>query len=196
METNLGAFRLNPKGEYDPREQYDFLDLVTYKGSSYVSINKDIIDGVANIGILPVGEEKSPLYWALNASKGDTGPIAPHYDSFITLDSIVWDYSLSDKIIIPEDMKFEDVLGKRLVIENVYDGCCGLIITKNEEVVLPENSDYAVDFDYVTLSTTDNLGQTNQYYLYSFICREIAPNTFTLIWHRTVISNATGTKVY
>ena len=41
-DINLGPFRLNPRGEIKPGEKYKFLDLVTYKGSSYVNINNDI----------------------------------------------------------------------------------------------------------------------------------------------------------
>ena len=44
-DINLGPFRLNPRGEIKPGEKYKFLDLVTYKGSSYVNINNDTIDG-------------------------------------------------------------------------------------------------------------------------------------------------------
>ena len=188
MDKNLGAFRLNPAGDFDPNHQYEFFDLVTYNGSSFVCINEDIIDGVSNIGILPEGEEKSPLYYQLVAHKGDQGDIAPHYDSFITLDSRVWDYSLSDKVIIPEDMEFDEEHNVRLSIENVYDGCCGLIMSYNKNIVLPTNSDYSADFDYIELenSVNNNIGQ---YYMYSFVCRQIGEHQFTLMWHRSVMNN-------
>ena len=101
--NNLGAFRLNPTGKFNPERQYEFLDMVEYEGSSYVCINDDIIDGVSNIGIVPVGQEKSSLYYHLVAAKGDKGDIADKYDGFLKLDSNIWDYSLSDKVLIPEN---------------------------------------------------------------------------------------------
>ena len=188
MEINLGAFRINPRGEFDPNQQYEFLDAVTYNGSSYLCINNDIIDGVSNIGILPEGEQKSELYYMLLAHKGDQGDIAPHYESFITLEDRIWDYSKSDKIIIPEDMVFDEENNIRLIINNVYDGCCGMILTENKNVVLPTNSDYSADFDYMDLDNSVN-NRKGQYYMYSFVCRQIGVNKFVLIWHRTVINN-------
>ena len=146
--NNLGAFRLNPTGKFNPERQYEFLDMVEYEGSSYVCINDDIIDGVSNIGIVPVGQEKSSLYYHLVAAKGDKGDIADKYDGFLKLDSNIWDYSLSDKVLIPENTTINS--NNPLVINNVYDGCCGLIIS-NVNLCLPENSDYSVDFNYLDI---------------------------------------------
>ena len=37
-ETDLGNVSPNPRGEYDPKEPYEYLDLVSYQGGSYVCL--------------------------------------------------------------------------------------------------------------------------------------------------------------
>lgn len=179
-KENLGPIRLNPRNEFDFAAEYRYLDLVYFEGSSYVCINEDTIDGVACIGIPPVGAEMSKSYWQLHGGKGEPGPKADKYDSFIILDKDrepVWDYELSDKIIIPQDMEFEQL---PLEIRNTYDGCCGMIITRNTDIILPENSDYALDFDYINIAA-------KQYYMYTFVCRQPEGSYPAFIWNRTVI---------
>lgn len=61
-KTSLGKVSVLPKGEYSSVIQYSRLDIVTYKGSSYICI-KD------SLGIEITNEE----YWQLLAQKGDTG---------------------------------------------------------------------------------------------------------------------------
>ena len=61
-KTSLGKVSVLPKGEYSSVIQYSRLDIVTYKGSSYLCI-KD------SLGIEITNEE----YWQLLAQKGDTG---------------------------------------------------------------------------------------------------------------------------
>lgn len=64
-QINIGKVRPKHKGEYDAATTYDFFDLVTSGGSSYLCINKD---GA------PAGTAlTSADLWALIASKGDTG---------------------------------------------------------------------------------------------------------------------------
>ena len=180
MIHNLGPIRLNPTGEFNQFKEYKFLDSVEYNGSTYVFINQEYITKTKS-GVLPVDDpiEKSDLYWDVLALRGPQGPKADKYDQFITLtedDHNVWDYSRSDKIIIPADTIFSK---EALSIENVEDGCCGMIITRNRNIILPENSDYALDFDYV------NVG-VKQYYMYTFVyCRIMS--SYRFIWNRTVI---------
>lgn len=179
-EYNLGPFRINPKGEFDPDEYYRYLDAVTYNGGSYLCINYDTIDGISCRGILPEGQPQSETYWmclAKKGDKGDDGKSPEIYDSFLTLEDNNWDYSVSDKIIIPIDMVFDAALN----IENVYDGCCGVIISKNENIVFPENSDYSIDFNYI--EKTSN----SQYYMYTFIYGKIS-SSYKFIWNRTIIN--------
>ena len=171
-EHNLGPIRINHTGAYSDTKKYKYLDAVEYNGSSYVAIN--------HAPDFENNAEEASLYWAVEALRGKEGPRADKYDSFITLSAtdtdIVWDYNKSDKIIIPTDMDFTN---KRLSIDNVYDGCCGMIITRNKNVVLPENSDYALDFDYM------NVG-VKQYYMYTFVYCKIM-STYRFVWNRTVI---------
>lgn len=172
---NLGPFRLKFRGIFDGSTTYNFCDVVTYNGSSYVCNHEDLVGDLYCVGVLPTGQTESETYWQLLAQKGD---IADKYDSFVEITDNNWDYSISDKIFIGEDVAFISPLN----ITNVYDGCCGLISTKNANVVLPENSSYSTDFFYVEL--VDPLTQS---YLYSFICVKDG-NSFRYIWHRTVIN--------
>ena len=174
-DFNLGAFRINPKKAFDPAASYRFLDMVSYDGGAYVCCNEDTIDGDACIGILPAGQPNSELYWMCIASKGETGAAASWYPPFITVNDNRWEYSQSDKIIIPENAPTGT-----LEIIDAYDGCCGLIITRKKDLTLPANSDYSVDFDYVTAGT-------NQYYMYTFVYVPLdTGNRF--VWNRTVIN--------
>ena len=181
-EHNLGPIRINHTGAYSDTKEYKYLDAIEYNGSSYVAINLEYITKTFS-GIAPDFEnnaEEAAKYWAIEALRGKEGPKADKYDEFITLSAtdtdIIWDYNKSDKVIIPTDMDFTN---KRLIINNVYDGCCGMIITRNKNVVLPENSDYALDFDYM------NVG-VKQYYMYTFVYCKIM-STYRFIWNRTVI---------
>ena len=177
MDNNLGPFRLNPKGYFKQDEHYKYLDVVKYNGSSYMCCNYDTIDKIDCVGILPIGQEQSETYWFCLAEKGEKGEKAVKYDSFINLSDNNWNYDLSDKVIITIDMVFNSHLN----ITNVYDGCCGVILTKNENVVLPENSDLSVDFNY--MRKTSN----SQYYLYTFIYGKIT-TSYKFIWNRTIIN--------
>ena len=39
-ETDLGNVSPNPRGEYDPKEAYEYLDLVSYQGGSYLCLTE------------------------------------------------------------------------------------------------------------------------------------------------------------
>ena len=39
-ETDLGNVAPNPRGEYDPAEAYEYLDLVEYGGGSYLCVQE------------------------------------------------------------------------------------------------------------------------------------------------------------
>ena len=169
-DIHLGPFRINPRGELNPSKQYKFLDLITYRGSAYLNINNDIIDGTASIGQLPVDYGTPTKYYMLLCKKGDKGDIADRYDSFITINNNNWDYSKSDKIKLGAG--YDNT--KPINISNVYDGCCGMIKT-DKDIILPNNvSDVSVDFYYCTLLE-------NQYYIYTFVY-----DGSRFIWNRTV----------
>lgn len=38
QETDLGNVSPNPRGEYDPSTEYEYLDLVSYQGGSYLCL--------------------------------------------------------------------------------------------------------------------------------------------------------------
>lgn len=178
-EYNLGPYRPRPCGEFDSSTRYRYLDLVTYNGSSFICINIDTIDEVDSTGILPEGQEQSELYWQCIAHKGDKGDKADRYQSFIEVEDGIWDYNLSDKIII------KDFSPPILEIQNVYDGCCGIIISK-KDLALPINSYYSIDYNYITL-------ETNQCYLYTFVYAPLiidteGNKTYKFIWNRIVIN--------
>ena len=171
-DYNMGPFRISPRGEFDGTESYRFLDLVTFNGSSYLCINFDTIDGTACIGVAPSGQVQSPLYWQLIASRGEVGPTPDFYQGFMKVSNGIWDYERTDKIFIPSDAT--DELG----IQNVYNGCCGIILTE-KDLSLPYNSDYSVDFNYIPRGT-------NQYYMYSFVYGNPYGSGNRFIWNRSV----------
>lgn len=174
---NLGPFRIRPRGEFSSEAKYRFLDLVSYEGGSYLLINYDTIDGTAAIGILPEGAHDSDAYWQCIAKRGEPGLIEVEYLPIGNLEDGIWDFDVTDKIYIEES--FVDVLD----ITNVYDGCCGAILTKNSNLKLPVNSDYSIDFNYI------NIVNANQYYLYTFIYADMGAGS-RFIWNRTVINKS------
>lgn len=174
---NLGPFRLRPRGEFSSEASYRFLDVVTYEGGSYWCINYDTIDGTAAIGVLPEGAHNSEAYWQCIAKRGEPGLIEIEYLPIGNLEDGVWDFDITDKIYVEES--FLDTLE----ITNVYDGCCGAILTKNRNLQLPSNSDYSIDFNYT------NITNANQYYLYTFIYANMGVGS-RFIWNRTVINKS------
>lgn len=180
MEYNLGPYRIRPRGEYKSTVPYKYLDIVTYNGSSYLCIYGRNETADANIeitGKIP-DDPDSSLYWQLIASKGDKGlqgDANDLYRGFITVTDGIWDYSKSDKIIVPEDGS------NSLILENIYDGCCGIILSEKELVLPPNNSNLSSDFYYISKLP-------NQLYLYTFICARYFNDTLSLFWNRTVVN--------
>ncbi len=175
-EYDLGPYRVRPRGEFNNSTIYHYLDVVTYNGGSYICCNLDSIDHDSAVGIKPVGDTvvDSTMYWQCIGSKGDKGDKGDTYIGFIEVLDGKWDYAESDKIVIPE-------LGSdTLEINNAYDGCCGLILT-TKELELPTNSEYSIDFNYVTRNAT-------QYYMYTFVYGSCISENKKFIWNRTVIN--------
>ena len=77
-ETDLGNVSPNPRGEYDPETSYEYLDLVNYKGGSYLCL-ADL--GTTATGIAPA-HGKNTDTWQLLTLPGDLTPeyIAMHDD--------------------------------------------------------------------------------------------------------------------
>jgi hypothetical protein len=168
-DYNMGPYRINPKGQFDPTKKYKYLDSVKYNGSYFVNIYK----GGETIGILPSETDPASYeHWAGMADKGDTGERAETYDEFTNIENGIWDYLSTDKIFIPRDSS------NSIVINNTYNGCCGLIVSALD-LELPYNSDKAIDFDYIKPND-------NQYYLYTFTCIDYGTG-LRFIWNRKVI---------
>lgn len=174
-DFNLGVYRPRPMGTYNPTTNYRYLDIVKYTGGSYININLDTIDGTSCIGILPIGQGQSEAYWQCLAEKGDKGDIADSYTPYVTVMNGTWDYSISDKIIVPDNGSLS------ISIANAYDGCCGIIISK-KELTLPSNSLFSADFNYVPTKTSDD------YYFYTFTYA-ILNGSGTFLWHRSVMNH-------
>jgi hypothetical protein len=175
-DFNMGPFKPNPKGKYDPSAKYKYFDSVEFDGGWYLNINRDEVDGISCIGILPEGQAESELYWMCLCRRGNDGKSPDAYLPFITIDETgIWDYSLSDKAIVPKE------LDTKLTINNAYDGCCGIIVTDNANLELPDNSDCSIDFGYIDAGA-------NQYYMYTFICMPYGEE-LKFLWNRTVMNN-------
>lgn len=77
METDLGNVAPNPKGEYNGETEYEYLDLVTYLGGSYLCIKEDgTISGIAP------ESGKNTEHWQNVAIPGEITPeyVALHDD--------------------------------------------------------------------------------------------------------------------
>lgn len=77
-KTNLGPVALKPKGEYSNTAAYTRLDVVTYRGSSYVALQSltgtEPVENTTNANwqcIARKGDVGNP------GQKGDTGPVGP-----------------------------------------------------------------------------------------------------------------------
>lgn len=76
QETDLGNIAPNPRGEYSPEESYEYLDLVVFKGGSYVCLAEN---GATITGISPESG-KTTQYWQVITIPGSLTPeyIAMH----------------------------------------------------------------------------------------------------------------------
>lgn len=76
QETDLGNISLNPRGEYNPEESYEYLDLVVLEGGSYVCLAEN---GTTITGISPESG-KTTQYWQVITIPGSLTPeyIAMH----------------------------------------------------------------------------------------------------------------------
>lgn len=77
IETDLGNVAPNPRGEYDPAEAYEYLDLVEYGGGSYLCVQ----EAGTVTGIAPA-QGKNTEIWQVLTIPGDLTPeyIAMHDD--------------------------------------------------------------------------------------------------------------------
>lgn len=91
IETDLGNVSLNPKGEYDSGDKYEYLDLVYYNGGSYVCTTSL---GETISGVSPVAGKTTP-HWQCIAIPGE---ITQEYTDMYN--EVVSDYSeINEKVI-------------------------------------------------------------------------------------------------
>ncbi len=78
-ETDLGNISPNPRGEYDEKASYEYLDLISYQGGSYLCLAepKTIVSGIA-----PKAGQNTEV-WQMIALPGELTPeyIAMHDDT-------------------------------------------------------------------------------------------------------------------
>ena len=68
IDRTLGNVGVLYVGVYNPSTQYEYLNCVTYDGSSYVCVNQNGVTGV---------EPGTTDDWQLSAKQGDVGPVGP-----------------------------------------------------------------------------------------------------------------------
>ena len=174
-DYDLGPFRLRIKDEWNNTESYRYMDVVSYKGESFICNNMNTIDGsVECVNIPPDDITFGSSFWTCIAHRGPKGESAEVYTPYIEVANGKWDYKLSDKILIPDDASTDTI-----TISNVYNGCCGIIITR-KELILPSNSYKSSDFNYINLVTAIDR------YFYTFTYTTLDNNDY-FVWHRSVI---------
>ena len=110
---------------------------------SLVSLTKPYLMGILQLANV-----------ADSGSYNDLTDKPKRYESFITVDDGVWNYNLSDKILLVDSNLAE--------INNVTNGAIGLINT-TYDLTLPLNSRKALDYDYVELEAGQLWQYTFQY---------------------------------
>lgn len=77
-ETDLGNVSPNPRGEYDPETEYEYLDTVSYQGGSYLCL----ADLGATINGMPPDPGHNTELWQMLTLPGDLTPeyVAMHDD--------------------------------------------------------------------------------------------------------------------
>jgi len=103
---------------------------------------------------------------ATSASYTDLINKPVRYESFITVTNGIWNYALSDKIILTTT--------NLISIANITNGAIGCINT-TYDLTLPSGSKKAVDYDYI-------IATTGQSYTYTFLY-----NGVNYFWSRVVV---------
>jgi hypothetical protein len=89
MQYDLGKVSLKPRGTYSSAVEYEYLDLVTFNGSSYVYINTTATTGIT---------VTNTNYWQCLAQKGEQG-IAGHTINVKIFTAIPTAFDLADNEI-------------------------------------------------------------------------------------------------
>lgn len=178
MDYNLGPYRPEPKGEFNPEEEYYYLDIVSYNQCAYINCNLNNVRGVSCIGVPPTGHTLSSTNWMQISWPGPQGERPDIYQAYGYVTNGIWDFSTTDKIFIPDTG-----LTDTIEIQNVYDGACGAIIT-HKELILPSNSMKSSDYNFVEITSAD------EYYFYTFSYCGLGTDEYYFIWHRSIVSKS------
>lgn len=79
-ETDLGNVSPNPRGEYDPKEAYEYLDLVSYQGGSYLCLTEL---GTTIIGTAPEPGHNTEFWQMLTLPGGLTSEYVAMHDNVV-----------------------------------------------------------------------------------------------------------------
>lgn len=79
-ETDLGNVSPNPGGEYDPKEAYEYLDLVSYQGGSYLCLTEL---GTTIIGTAPEPGHNTEFWQMLTLPGGLTSEYVAMHDDVV-----------------------------------------------------------------------------------------------------------------
>ena len=156
VTNKLGKVSVTPRGEYDERQTYNYLDIVTCNGSSYLVLQQ--ITGSA--------PPNSNFYQLLSLS-GDAATVAEEFDSTATYskgDYCLYDGELyrfiSDKSAggwnssVAEQVVVCDELNNRIEKESFFDA--GIV-----------GESYTTILDTTTVTTTQHAEQTKPWALLS-----------------------------
>lgn len=80
LETDLGNIAPNPKGEYNAETEYEYLDLVEYKGGSYLCV---VALGTTVTGISPVTDKNTDTWQILTLPGSLTAEYIKMHDSVV-----------------------------------------------------------------------------------------------------------------
>lgn len=123
--------------------------------------------------VLQEAQEQATLskQYAENAKQNEESisAIIPFVELSAENSLITWDFSQGNKakVVLESNTAIE--------INNISNGCIGQIRVVGAELILPDNSDKSIDFDYI-------YANTGQYYLYTFVY-----DGTRYEWHRSVI---------
>ena len=174
-DYDLGPIRPRPRGEWVKGVEYRYLDIVYYDGGSYICSDINTLDGSSIcVNIPPTDPINGSSFWQCLAVKGDKGESPDVYLPYVEVTNGIWDYGTTDKIIIPDDASTDTIN-----IVNVYNGCCGIIITR-KELILPSNSYKSTDFNFINIVTAEDR------YFYTFTYLDTG-SLGNFIWHRSVV---------
>ena len=111
--TDIGKVAITPRKDYKNKQNYEWLDVVTYDGASYMCIAED-----GCTGIVPTNTE----YWQLLAKcgdpgekgdTGDTGPIGPKPVNGVDYNTEAEQKEFKDKVVADSKTDLEKYIAEK-----------------------------------------------------------------------------------